>query len=48
MMARQDFLPVAYNEGVLTAALEKSTARDLVVQGRRLASLDVDYDISWS
>jgi uncharacterized protein (TIGR02265 family) len=48
MMARRDFLPVAYNEGVLTAALEKSTARDLVVQGRRLASLDVDYDISWS
>jgi uncharacterized protein (TIGR02265 family) len=48
LMARRDFLPVAYNEGVLTAALEQSTARDLVVLGRRLAPIDVDYDISWS
>ncbi|HEX8434913.1 DUF2378 family protein [Archangium sp.] len=48
LKARRDFLPVAYNEGVLTAALEQSTARDLVVQGRRVALLDVDYDIGWS
>jgi uncharacterized protein (TIGR02265 family) len=48
LKARRDFLPMAYNEGVLTAALEQSTARDLVVQGRRLGPLDIDYDISWS
>jgi uncharacterized protein (TIGR02265 family) len=48
LKARRDFLPLAYNEGVLRAALEQSTARDLVVQGRRLATLDVDYDITWS
>jgi uncharacterized protein (TIGR02265 family) len=48
LMARRDFLPMAYNEGVLISAMERSTARDVVVRGRRLAPLDVDYDISWS
>ena len=47
LMARRDFLPLEYNEGVLIAALEQSTVRELVVQGRRLAPLDVDYDIRW-
>ncbi|MCY1075484.1 DUF2378 family protein [Archangium lansingense] len=47
LMARRDFLPLEYNEGVLIAAMEQSTARDSVVQGRRLAPLDVDYDIRW-
>lgn len=48
LKARRDFLPAAYNEGVLRAAMEQSTARDIVIQARRLAPLDVDYDISWS
>ncbi|PTL79456.1 TIGR02265 family protein [Vitiosangium sp. GDMCC 1.1324] len=48
LMARRDFLPLAYNEGVLIAALEQSTAKELVVMGNRLAPLDVDYDIRWS
>jgi uncharacterized protein (TIGR02265 family) len=48
ILTRRDFLPVAYNEGVFSAALEQTTARDLVIQGRRLAPLDVDYDIRWS
>jgi uncharacterized protein (TIGR02265 family) len=48
VMTRRDFLPVAYNEGILTAALEQSTARDIMIQGCRLAPLDVDYDIRWS
>ncbi|AKJ01503.1 uncharacterized protein (TIGR02265 family) [Archangium gephyra] len=48
LMARRDFLPLEYNEGVLHAAMEHSTARDLVVRGRQLAPLDADYDISWS
>ena len=48
MMARRDFMPLAYNEGVLTAALGESTARDIFVQGRRVGPIDVEYDISWS
>lgn len=47
MMARRDFLPVAYNEGVLLAAMGQSTARELHVEGNRLAPLDADYDIRW-
>ncbi len=47
LMARRDFLPLEYNEGVLSAAMEQTTARDLVVRGRQLAPLEVEYDISW-
>lgn len=47
LMARRDFLPLEYNEGVLSAAMEQSTARELVVRGHQLAPLDVDYDLSW-
>jgi uncharacterized protein (TIGR02265 family) len=46
--ARRDFLPLAYNEGVLTFALEQSSAKEVVVRGYQLAPLDVDYDIRWS
>jgi uncharacterized protein (TIGR02265 family) len=48
LMARRDFLPLAYNEGVLRAAMEQSLVRDFQVRGHRLAPLDVDYDIRWS
>jgi uncharacterized protein (TIGR02265 family) len=48
LTARRDFLPVEYNEGVLSAAMEQSAVRDLVVRGRRLAPLDVEYDVRWS
>lgn len=48
LMARRDFLPLAYNEGVLIAAMEQSSARELHVEGHRLAPLDVDYDLRWS
>jgi uncharacterized protein (TIGR02265 family) len=47
LMARRDFLPLEYNEGVLLAALEQSTAREPVVRGRQVSALDVDYDVSW-
>ena len=45
--ARRDLLPLAYNEGMLTAALEHSTARDIQVQGLRLGLLDADYEMNW-
>jgi uncharacterized protein (TIGR02265 family) len=48
MVSHRDFMPLAYNEGVLTAAMGQSTARDAIVKGRRLGPLDVEYDISWS
>jgi uncharacterized protein (TIGR02265 family) len=48
LLARRDFLPLPYNEGVLTAALEQSSAREPVVRGHRVGPLDVDYDIHWS
>lgn len=48
LYARRDLLPLAYTEGVLTAALERSTARDIQVRGTRLSPLDVDYEMHWS
>lgn len=48
MLARRDFLPLAFNEGVITFAMEQSSARQIVVRGHQLAPLDVDYDIRWS
>jgi uncharacterized protein (TIGR02265 family) len=48
LVARHDFLPLPYEEGVLLAALERSTARNVRVVGQRVGVLDVDYDISWT
>jgi uncharacterized protein (TIGR02265 family) len=48
LMVRRDFLPVAYIEGVVRAAMAQSTARELRVEGRRLGPLDMDFDVSWS
>jgi uncharacterized protein (TIGR02265 family) len=48
LLARRDFLPLAFNEGVITFAMEQSSAKQIVVRGHRLAPLDVDYDIRWS
>jgi uncharacterized protein (TIGR02265 family) len=48
LLARRDFLPLPYNEGLITAALERSTARDVQVRGVRRALLDVDYEVRWS
>ncbi|QRK08694.1 DUF2378 family protein [Archangium violaceum] len=47
LKARRDFMPLEYNLGVLTAAMERSTAQELVVEGHRLAPLDVDYHFRW-
>lgn len=47
MSARRDFLPLPYIEGLLTAALEHSTARNIEVRGKRLGVLDVDYEVRW-
>ncbi|AEI64191.1 hypothetical protein LILAB_11400 [Corallococcus macrosporus] len=44
---KRDFMPAAYHEGVLRAALEAVGARDLVVQGRELGLLDTEYALSW-
>ncbi|MFY0567635.1 DUF2378 family protein [Archangium lansingense] len=48
MMARRDFLPMLYIEGILTAVVEQAPVQNLVVRGHRISPLDVDYDISWS
>ncbi|MFP2958199.1 DUF2378 family protein [Myxococcus sp. 1LA] len=44
---KRDFMPPAYHEGVLRAALEAVGARDIVVQGRELGLLDTEYALSW-
>lgn len=48
MSARRDFLPPAYNEGVLLAVLELASVSQPVVRIRRLGPLDADYELSWS
>lgn len=44
---KRDFMPTAYHEGVLHAALEAVGARDIEVQGRELGLLDTEYALSW-
>ena len=46
LLARRDFLPMLYIEGILTAVVEQAQVQGLVVRGYRLSPLDVDYDIS--
>jgi uncharacterized protein (TIGR02265 family) len=48
MRSRRDFLPLAYNEGVIGAAMARSMAQGIVVRGHRLGPLEVNYDITWS
>lgn len=48
LLARRDFLPMLYIEGILTAVVEQAQVQGLTVRGHRLSPLDVDYDISWS
>ncbi len=48
LVARRDFMPLAYNEGVISVAMRESTARDILVKGRRVGPVDVEYDIRWS
>jgi uncharacterized protein (TIGR02265 family) len=44
---RRDFLPCAYHEGVLLAALEGMKAQAPQVRGQRLGVLDAEYLVSW-
>jgi uncharacterized protein (TIGR02265 family) len=48
IVARRDFLPMLYIEGILTSVVERSAVPGVLVRGHRLSALDVDYDISWS
>ncbi|WP_157758393.1 DUF2378 family protein [Cystobacter fuscus] len=48
LLARRDFMPLQYNEGMITAAIELSSARDIQVRGERRGVLDVDYEVRWS
>jgi uncharacterized protein (TIGR02265 family) len=48
LLARRDFMPLQYNEGMISAAIELSSARDVRVRGERRGVLDVDYEVRWS
>lgn len=47
LVMRRDFLPCAYHEGLLRAALGKLKARGVEVYGARLGQLDGEYLLSW-
>jgi uncharacterized protein (TIGR02265 family) len=47
VLMRRDFLPCAYHEGVLLAALEGLKAPAPQVRGLRLGVLDAEYLVSW-
>lgn len=47
MRMRRDFMPPPYHEGVLVAVLGSLGAHQVQVAGRRLGSLDADYEITW-
>lgn len=44
---RRDFMPAAYHEGVLKGVLEAVGAQDVRVNGRQVALLDSEYELSW-
>jgi uncharacterized protein (TIGR02265 family) len=44
---RRDFMPSAYHEGVLMAALERVNARSVSVRAWRMGVLDCEYLVSW-
>lgn len=44
---RRDFLPHAYHEGVLVALLSSLGLAGAHVLGRRVGTLDADYEITW-
>jgi uncharacterized protein (TIGR02265 family) len=47
VIMRRDFMPCAYQEGVLRAALEGMKARGVEVRGLRMGVLDAEYLITW-
>ena len=47
VIMRRDFMPCAYHEGVLRAALEGMKARQVEVRGLRMGVLDAEYLITW-
>jgi uncharacterized protein (TIGR02265 family) len=44
---RRDFMPSAYHEGVLMAALERVNAREVSVRPWKMGVLDCEYFVSW-
>ncbi|WP_199243066.1 DUF2378 family protein [Vitiosangium sp. GDMCC 1.1324] len=47
VLMRRDFMPCAYHEGLLLAALEGMNARGVEVRGSRVDVLDGEYLVSW-
>ncbi|WNG41224.1 DUF2378 family protein [Archangium violaceum] len=48
ILMRRDFMPCAFHEGVLSAALEAMKAREIEVRGSRVDVLDGEYVLSWA
>lgn len=48
IVMRRDFLPCAYHEGVLLAALEGMKARAVEVSGSRVDMVDGEYLLAWA
>lgn len=46
-MMKRDFMPVAYQEGFLAAAIQALGITRVRVKGRPLGPLDASYEISW-
>jgi uncharacterized protein (TIGR02265 family) len=47
LLMLRDFLPCAFHEGVVLAALERMKARAVAVRGSRMGLLDAEYLVSW-
>jgi uncharacterized protein (TIGR02265 family) len=47
LLMTRDFMPCAYQEGVIKGALEIGGARQVRVEGLRVAVLDSEYTFSW-
>ena len=47
VLMRRDFMPCAWHEGVVLAALEGMNARAVQLRGSRLEVLDSEYLVCW-
>ena len=44
---KRDFMPPAYHEGTLQAAIEAVGGKQVEVHGRQTGPLDTEYTLSW-
>jgi uncharacterized protein (TIGR02265 family) len=48
LVVQRDFMPPAFNKGLLQGLMEAVGARNVIVSGRPTGMLDSEYEVSWN